>query len=107
MPETEKRAAPRFPVTADTECEFAVPLLTDLGSVRIVNLSMSGIGLLFREKVEVGAILAIGLRNAPKGFNRVHLVHVAHVTARHDGYYVVGGALDPPLTYQEFTMLVT
>jgi hypothetical protein len=82
-------------------------LLKDLGSVRIVNLSMSGIGLLFREKVEVGAIVAIGLRNVPKAFNRVHLVHVAHVTERPGGYYFVGGALDPPLTYQEFAALVT
>jgi hypothetical protein len=106
VPDNDNRASPRFPVNADTECEFAVPLLTDLGSVRIVNLSMTGIGLLFGEKVEVGAILAIGLRNAPKAFNRIHLVHVAHVTARPGGYFV-GGTLDPPLTYQEFALLVT
>jgi hypothetical protein len=93
-------------VTVNTQCQFAAPLVADLGEVRIENISMSGIALVLREKVEVGAVLAIGLRNALKGFDRVHLVHVAHVTARPGGSYVIGGTLDPPLTYQELSSLV-
>jgi hypothetical protein len=54
----------------------------------------------------VGSIIAIGLRNVPKGFNRVHLVHVVHVTAQSGGSFIIGGTLDPPLTYQELTGLV-
>jgi hypothetical protein len=102
----DRRGADRFPVTADTECQFAVPLVTELGAVRIVNLSMTGIGLRLGQAVEVGAILAIGLRNAAKGFNRVYLVHVAHVTPQPGGFFLAGGSLDPPLTYQELTALV-
>jgi hypothetical protein len=103
----DNRAAHRLRVTANTECQFAVPLVADLGPARIENISMNGIGLQVREQVEVGAILAIGIRNVPKRFDRVHLVHVTHVTARADGSYLVGGTLDPPLTYQEFASLVT
>jgi hypothetical protein len=103
---TDRRAVPRFPVTADTECQFAAPIVKDLGPVRVEKISMTGIGLVLRGKVEVGAILAVGLRNKPKGFDRVLLVHVAHVTACPGGPFLVGGTLDPPLTYQELAALV-
>jgi hypothetical protein len=107
LPETpDRRGAPRFPVSADTECQFAVPLVTDVGPVRVVNISMTGIGLQLNEQIEAGSILAIGLSNVPKGFNRVYLVHVVHVTAQPGGSFLVGGTLDPPLTYQELTGLV-
>jgi hypothetical protein len=103
----DKRATPRFHVTGNTECQFAVPLIKDLGAVRIENISMNGIGLWVQERLEVGTILAIGIRNAPKSFDRVYLVHVAHVTAQPNGAFLVGGTLDPPLSYQEFVSLVT
>jgi hypothetical protein len=107
LPEpNDRRRAERFPVTADTECQFAAPLVTDLGAVRVINISMTGIGLRVAEPVEAGAILAVGLRNQAKGFNRVHLVHVVHVTPLAGGAFLVGGTLDPPLTYQELTALV-
>ena len=102
----DRREAQRFPVSANTECQFAVPLVTDVGPVRVLNISMTGIGLQLSEELEVGSILAIGLRNVPKGFNRVHLVHVVHVTAQSGGSFIIGGNLDPPLTYQELTGLV-
>jgi hypothetical protein len=51
--------------------------------------------------------MAICIRNAPKAFDRVYLVHVAHVTAQPNGAFLVGGTLDPPLSYQEFVSLVT
>jgi hypothetical protein len=108
LPESrDNRAAPRFPVTANTDCQFALPLLTDLGPVRIENISMNGIGLQMRDKVDVGAILVLGIRNTPKAFDRVYLLHVVHVTPRPGGYFLVGGTLDPPLTYSEFVALVT
>ena len=107
MPDSnDRREAHRFPVSADTECQFAVPLVTDVGPVRVLNISMTGIGLQLSEELEVGSILAIGLRNVPKGFNRVHLVHVVHVTPQSGGSFIIGGNLDPPLTYQELTGLV-
>jgi hypothetical protein len=102
----DRRAAPRFPVTAGTECQFAASLVAELGSVRIENISMNGIGLHLQHRVAVGDILAIGIRNPAKSFDRVHLVHVTHVTARSGGGFLVGGTLDPPLTYTELTSLV-
>jgi hypothetical protein len=102
----DRRYVDRFPVTADTECQFAAPLVTDLGAVRVINISMAGIGLRVAEPVEAGAVLAVGLRNPARGFDRVHLVHVVHVTPLAGGVFLVGGTLDPPLTYQELTALV-
>ena len=63
----DRREAHRFPVSADTECQFAVPLVTDVGPVRVLNISMTGIGLQLGEELEVGSIIAIGLRKVPKG----------------------------------------
>jgi hypothetical protein len=95
-----------MPVTATTRCEFASPLVKDLGPVVIHNISMDGIGLRLDRQVEDGAILAIGLVNEARGFNRIHLVHVTHVTALPSGGYLIGGKLDPPLNYQDLTALV-
>jgi hypothetical protein len=103
---TERRHTERFPVTATTKCEFAAPLVSDLGPVVIHNISMDGIGLRLSCKVDNGAVLAIGLVNEARGFNRVLLVHVFHVTALPGGAYLIGGRLDPPLTYQDLTALV-
>jgi hypothetical protein len=106
MPEqTDRRAAERFPVTPDTRCGFVAPVGEDLGPVRIQNVSTDGIGLLLTRRVEVGATLAVGVANAPKGFNRTLLVRVVHVTQQAGGY-LVGGTFTTALTYDELRSLV-
>jgi hypothetical protein len=66
---------------------------------------MDGIGLLVGHRVEPGALLAIGLSNAAKGFSKTLLVRVVHATPEMGGY-LVGGEFVTPLTYQELTTLV-
>ncbi len=106
MPDpSDRRAAERFPVTPDTRCGFVAQVGEELGPVRIQNVSTDGIGLLLTRKVEVGSTIAVGVTNAPKGFNRTLLVKVAHVTQQMGGY-LVGGTFSTPLSYDELRTLV-
>ena len=106
MPDpAERRASERFPVNADAACSFAAPVGADLGQVKIKNISMEGIGLITVRPVEVGTVLAIGLANKARNFNKMVLVRVVHATAVPGGC-LVGGAFTAPLTYQEMSTLV-
>jgi hypothetical protein len=102
----DPRAAGRFPVNAGAACSFASPVVEDFGPVRLLNVSMAGVGLRLSGRVEPGTVLAVGLSNPAKGFAKLVLVRVAQVTNEPSGS-VVGGTFVTPLTYQEMSALVT
>jgi hypothetical protein len=102
----EKRTEERFPVGVNTACVFASPVLEDFGTVRVLNVSAHGIGLLSTEVVAPGLLLVCKLVNQSKNFSKTLLVHVVHVTPQPGRTYLIGGTLDTPLTYEELRMLV-
>ena len=102
---TDRRAMERMPVNAGTGCSFAAPILTDLGTVKVRDVSLDGIGLVVIRRIEVGTLLVIGLENPGKNIAKTMLVQVAHVTPIAGGF-LVGGTFTDPLTYQELTALV-
>jgi PilZ domain-containing protein len=102
----DRRAAERFPVNANTSCNFLSPVLEDFGSVRIKNISNEGIGLIVTEKLQPGLLLAVGLINTERQFNKTLLVRVMHVTAQPGGTFLVGGSFVNPLTYDELKTMV-
>jgi hypothetical protein len=93
-------------VNSGTECAFAGLIADDFGPAKVRDVSMEGVGLIFVRRVEIGALLVIGLANPTRGFAKTVVVRVAHVTPIHGGF-LVGAELTEPLTYQEFTTLVT
>lgn len=101
----DRRAAERYAVNAGASCAFAHPVVEATGPVRIRDVSMEGVGLLLTGRVEVGALLAVGLANPAKGFSKTVLVRVGHVSPAAGGF-LVGGTFLTPLTYQEMTALV-
>jgi PilZ domain len=101
----EQRAAERFPVNAGTTCPFAGAVAEEVGPVRVVNVSMDGVGLRLARRVEPGALLAVGLSNPAKGFAKTVVVRVAHAEPEPGGC-LVGGTFLTPLSYQELTALV-
>jgi hypothetical protein len=101
----DRRAEERFPVNAGASCSFVSPVVEDFGPVKILNISMEGIGLIVSRRVEPGTLLAVTLENTAKSFTRTVLVRVVHSTPR-PGNFLVGGKLTAPLAYQELTMLV-
>lgn len=101
----EQRVAERFPVNAGTACGFAHPVVESPGPVKVRDVSMHGVGLIVQRRIEVGALLAVGLTNREKGFERTVLVRVAHVTPASGGF-LVGGTFLTPLSYQDMTTLV-
>lgn len=102
---SDRRAAERMPVNAGTACSFAAPIVADLGTVKVRDVSLEGIGLILVRRVEVGTLLVIGLENPDKNIGKTMIVQVAHVTPITGGF-LVGGTFAEPLTYQEFTSLV-
>jgi hypothetical protein len=104
-PTTGSRAAERFPVNGGAACAFAHQVTEAPGTVRVRDVSMDGVGLILDRRVEVGALLAVGLDNQCKGFAKTVLVRVTHVTPATGGF-LVGGSFLTPLTYQEMTALV-
>ena len=106
MPDpADRRQSERFPVTADTQCQFIAAVVEDLGAARIKNVSMEGIGLILSRKVNVGTTLTIRIENKSRSFSKLVLVRVAHATPQ-GGTFLVGGTFDTPLTYQELSCLV-
>jgi hypothetical protein len=99
------RTAERFPVNAGAACAFAMPVVEEAGSAKVLNVSIEGVGLRLARRVELGALLAVGLTNPARGFSKTVLVRVTRVTAEISGC-VVGGTFLTPLTYQEMTTLV-
>jgi hypothetical protein len=99
------RAAERFPTNADASCPFLSPVAEDFGPIRIRDVSMQGVNLLVSRRVEPGALLAVVLTNASRGFSKTVLVRVGHVATTAGGF-LIGGAFTTPLTYQEMTALV-
>ena len=101
----DARTVERFTVNRGTACSFALPVVADLGPVKIRDVSMTGVGLLLERRVEIGTLLAVGLVNQAKGFAQTLMVEVTHVTPTAGGF-LVGGTFLTPLTYQEMTTLV-
>jgi hypothetical protein len=102
---TDRRASERIPVNTGTACSFAAPIVIDLGTVQVRDVSLEGIGLVLVKRIEVGTLLVIGLENPSRNFSKTMIVQVAHVTPITGGF-LVGGTFADPLTYQEFTALV-
>lgn len=100
----DRRASERMAVNATTSCGFAGSV-EDLGTSKIRDVSMEGIGILMTRQVAVGSLLAITIVNQAQKLSKTVLVRVAHVTAVHGGF-LVGGTFSEQLTYQELTALV-
>jgi hypothetical protein len=106
MPDpADRRAAERLAVTSEASCTFAARLIEDLGPVKLVNVSLEGVGLLTSRRIEPGTKLAITLANAAKGFSKTVVVQVAHSTPQL-GSHLIGGTFEVPLTYAEMSVLV-
>lgn len=99
----DRRKEDRFTTPPHVDCSFASPVLDDFGKVRVTSISRSGIGLISTEEVAPGIGMAVTLVNSVKKFSKTMLVRVVHVTPQAHGTFLVGGTLEPPLTYEELS----
>jgi hypothetical protein len=102
----ERRAEERFPTVPQADCSFASPVLEDFGKVKVMNISCSGIGLIATDALAPGMLLAIKLVNPAKQFSKIMFVRVVQATPLKGGSFLIGGVLDPPLTYEELCALI-
>src|SRR5258708_1152249 len=102
----DKRTAQRFPVATNPPSAFSSPGLEDFSPVKLVNISLNGVGLKSTEKLPEKILLTIKLQNVATKFSKTLLVRVIHVTPQPGGTYLVGGTFDTPLTYDELRQFV-
>jgi hypothetical protein len=102
----ERRTAERFRVGTNAVCAFASPVLEDFGPLKLLNISINGVGFISTEKLPEKILLAAKLQNVATKFSKTLLVRVVHVTPQPDGTHLVGGTLDTPLTYDELRQFV-
>ncbi len=105
----ERRTWVRYPQNRGTVCH---PVASKSGihwSVKIQDISATGIGLLVNYRFETGTILAVDLRSTTTDFACTALVRVVHltvVTAHPSLHWIVGGAFLTPLTEEELKALI-
>ncbi len=102
----ERRAAERMQVGANAACVFASPVLEDFGPVKLANISLGGVGFIATEKVPEQILLVFKLENTATKFSKTVLVRVIHANRLINGTYLVGGAFETPLTYDELRQFV-
>jgi hypothetical protein len=102
----DKRTAERFPVGAKAACVFASPVLEDFGPVKLVNLSLNGVGFISPEKLPERILLIMKLQHAATKDSKTLLVRVIHVTPQPGGNYLIGGELGTPFTYDAMRQFV-
>jgi hypothetical protein len=102
----ETRTAERIRVGANTACVFASPVLEDFGPVKLIDISLRGVGFTSTQELPAQILLAIKLENAVSKFSKTLFVRVVHVTPLPNGAYLVGGVLETPLTYDELRQFV-
>ena len=104
--ENEKRSEERFPVSENSTCVFASPVLEDFGPVKLKNISLKGVGLVTGERLSIGLMLAVKLVNHSMNYSKTALARVVHVTPMPGNSFLIGCEWDTPLTYDEFKFFV-
>lgn len=98
--EPERRAAVRFSCFAMALGEYAAGETTHFFEARILDLSVKGVGLRVRQKIEKGVKVALTLEHAIGIFQCARSAKVIH--SRRDGdFWIIGCEFSVRLTPQE------
>jgi hypothetical protein len=102
----ERRVAPRFPINLTTSCRLMAVVPARTLSVRVRNVSVSGISLVVSRPVDPGDRLEIELRSVARNVTRLLTVQVVYCIEHPSGELIVGGRFSEPLTHEEFRVFV-
>jgi hypothetical protein len=72
----------------------------------VQNISLGGVSLILRTRLEPGTIIDIDLSHTLRDFDCQIPMRVVHVSEFPDGNMVVGGSFTRPLTPEEFQGLI-
>lgn len=103
---SDKRAAERFPINANSSCDFVSPVLEDFGPVKVKNVSSDGVGLISSQRLDAGLMIVVNLINPSKKISKTMLTRVVHCTLLPGGSFLIGGQFVTPLTYDELCVFV-
>jgi hypothetical protein len=96
QPRPERRAAPRLPSRVKIVCYPAGAGLSERRQVRVDNVSRTGIAVIADRRWEPGTVLVVELP-VEEGYSSTK-ARVIHATSKLGGCFLIGCALDVPLT---------
>jgi hypothetical protein len=95
----------RYPRRLDMLWQFLGIPQQDRMSARVVDLSLSGVGLIFDCAFEPDMVLLIRLPTATLGWN-THLIRIKHIKEIAPGQFQAGCAFVKPLTQPQLEALL-
>lgn len=101
-----RRASPRFECRHVTFYRQVGKRGGDSELATLHNVSVSGVGLLIRERIKPGTILVIELNSTVRKVLHQRLARVTHVTDQSDGYTLIGCEFAKPLSEAELIALM-
>lgn len=103
----ERRAAARYACDLESTCQPLSVVKTGSWSMRVLDLSATGIGIAMSRRFEVGAILTLNLETPDKTVSRTLYVRVVNVSATADGSWRMGCKLTGELGDDELRAFQT
>ncbi len=102
----QQRVHPRYCVPSDTRGAIRSPWGDFCMPARLLNLSLSGAGLLLDEPSPVGELLHVEFSRTEPDFTCTMLLRVVHCTEQTDGRFLIGGRFEDELEPSELRMLI-
>jgi len=106
---SERRAWVRVGSDLDASCQTAGAMKDAGWPAKVRDVSAGGVGLLLKHRFKPGTSLAVELRDAAGGAEcslRARVVHTTSVIVEGDRYWLIGCALDTPLSESELAALL-
>lgn len=105
--DAERRARVRHPASLETYCQPGTGTLESFWwMARVQDLSQIGLGLLIGRRFEPGMILTVELQSPDQAFTRVVQARVIHSLPQSPNSWLLGCALENPLTEDELRRLL-
>jgi hypothetical protein len=105
-PDRERRASVRWRAILPGQTQVSALSQIEKMDALILDLSVSGVGLVLGRRPALGSLLMIGLKSHPRSVTLQVLGRVVRTMPRRDGSWLVGCAFDTLLSKDELEALL-
>ncbi len=102
----ERRVAPRYGCSLTTSCRLMAAVPGRIFTVRVRNISATGISLVVGQALEPGAVFEIELRSVSRNVSRLLGVRTVYCIEHPCGELILGGAFAEPLSEEELRVFL-
>lgn len=106
-PDLDRRARIRHQAQLETYCQPGEGTLEGFWRIgRVQDLSQIGLGLVMSRRFEPGTVLTVELQSLDQALTRTIQARVVHASAQGPNQWLLGCALEQPLTEDELRRLL-